>query len=121
MLFMNEWDIETAVREFDPYVTPNRAQLAVVVSNLREWANRNSDGWCYWPKPCNAAKKAMGHIASTTNRENEERRRNDITDAQLKAALSPIKAFLTRQDADHAEVIPVGFTSPLFPMPRRFQ
>ena len=106
MKFMNEWDIERALRTYDPNRTPNRAQLAHVVANLREWANRNSDGWVYWPKPCQAARTAIGHIESTTNQENDYRLRNDITDAEFKAALRPIKSFLTRHGVAHAEVIP---------------
>lgn len=106
MKFMNEYDIEHALRRFDPNVTPNRYHLVLVVSNLRAWANHNSDGWAYWPKPCNAARTAIGHIESTTNRENNDRERNDISDSQLKAALTPIKSFLTRQGVPHSDVIP---------------
>ena len=106
MLFMNEWDIERAVRTYDPNVTPNRAQLARTVANLRIWANQNSDGWVYWPKPCQAAKRAIEQIESTTNREDDYRRRNDITDAEYKAALRPIKSFLTRHGVPHDVVIP---------------
>ena len=99
MRFMNSHDIDYARRRFDPATTPNRAALVLVVDNLRRWADDNSDGWAYWPKPCRAAATAMGHIASTTNADNDFREANDITTAQLRAAVSPIKAMLTRTGA----------------------
>jgi hypothetical protein len=45
-------------------------------------------------------------IDSTTNAENDRRRRIDATDAETAAALRPIKAFLTREKIPHTEVLP---------------
>ena len=106
MKFMNEYDLIHAQQRFDPYVTPRRAELVTVVVKLADWADHNSDGWAYWPKPCQAAKTAIGHIESRTSRENDEQERYDITDSQFTAALRPIKSFLTRQGVAHSEVIP---------------
>jgi hypothetical protein len=103
---MNDYDIDRALRTFDPMTTPNRAYAAAVVANLADWANRNSDGWAYWPKPCRAAEKTMRLVASTTNAENDRRRRVDATDAELTAALRPVKSFLTRHGVPHADVLP---------------
>jgi hypothetical protein len=97
MLYMNDYDMDRAVSRFIRSSKPNRLALALVVRNLAEWANNNSDGWAYWPKPCNAAKAAMEHIQSTTYAANELQESQDITDAEVIAALRPIKAFLTRQ------------------------
>jgi hypothetical protein len=109
MQFMNEYDIDFALRRFLPYgdivgsPTPNRARAAVVVNNLADWANQNSDGWVYWQKPRRAAQRLVAAVASTTNRANEEQERVDLTDAELSAAIRPIKAFLTRQNVPATE------------------
>ena len=100
MLYMNDYDLHFARQRFTRSSTPNRLALVMVVDNLREWADNHSDGWAYWPKPARAAAKAMEQIASTTNVQNRAQEAQDITDAELLAAVRPIKAFLTRQKAD---------------------
>jgi len=94
MLFMNEYEVEDALRRFSghPVLGPASRTLA----NLVDWTNRNSDGWAYWPKPCRAA-KALQELFP--------RRWDDDTDEeylaeQYRRALRPIKAFRTRQAAD---------------------
>jgi hypothetical protein len=96
MRYMNDYDIEFAVRRFTRASKPNRLALALVVQNLAEETNWVSDGWAYWPKPCRAANRAIELIESTTNAANDEQERYDITDAEMLAAVRPIKAFLTR-------------------------
>lgn len=107
MRFMNDFDIEYARQRFGRGSTPNRLALALVVDNLRDWADDHSDGWAYWPKPARAADKAMALIESRTSRENDEQERNDITDVEMQTAVRPIKAFLTRQkvSAEEREII----------------
>lgn len=107
MLFMNDWDLQQARRRFTQDTVPNRLALVMVVDNLREWANENSDGWAYWPLPCRAAKNAMELIQSTAYPEYERRQHEDITDEEMHAAVRPIKAFLTRQkvSAERKELI----------------
>lgn len=109
MRFMNEWDIENAVLRHDPGEVPNRAHLAATVDALRGWANQNSDGWHMWPKPARAAARAMALIDGITLAERDAQL-TDATDAETKAALSPIKAFLTRQGVAHDTVIPARQT-----------
>lgn len=104
MLYMNDYDLSRALHRFNTDDTPNRYRVARVVDNLRRWANANSDGWAYWPKPCRAAASAMRLIESRTNAENDRQEATDATDAEVTAALRPIKAFLTRQGVDHAVV-----------------
>lgn len=96
MRYMNDYDLDSARSRFTRASCPNRLALVLVVDNLREWADTVSDGWAYWPKPARAADKAMALIESRTNRENQEQEANDITDAEMLAAVRPIKAFLTR-------------------------
>jgi len=105
-MYMNDYDLDIALRRFAQGRTPNRLRLTVVVPNLADWANDNSDGWAYWPKPARAAEKAMLLIQSTTYAENQEQESTDATDADVTSALTPIKAFLTRQGVDHSLVIP---------------
>jgi hypothetical protein len=106
--WMNDYDIEIAYRQFGDGGTPNRFAAVCVVNRLRLWTDANSDGWAYWPKPARAASKAMDLIASTTNQANDEKRFNDASDRELRAALSPIKAFLTRQN------VPAGARAEIF-------
>lgn len=100
MRFMNDYDIASARSRFGRGVTPNRLALAIVVDNLAEETNLVSDGWAYWTKPVRAAAKAIELIESTAYPEYERRQHEDITDAELAAAVRPIKSFLTR----HASV-----------------
>ena len=97
MLYMNDYDRQRAVSRFTRAAKPNRLALALVVDNLADWANTHSDGWAYWPKPCRAARQAMLLIYSSTNEANALQERYDISDAEMAAAVRPIKAFLTRQ------------------------
>jgi hypothetical protein len=101
MQFMNDYDLDYARARFTRAATPNRLALVMVVDHLREWADNHSDGWAYWPKPCRAADKAMTLINSRTSRENDEQERTDITEAEMLAAVRPIKAFLTK----HKELV----------------
>lgn len=105
--YMNDYDIQHAVGRFIRASKPNRLALAYVVQNLAEWADEHSDGWAYWQAPRNAADKAMRHIESTTNAANDAQETEDISDAQVREAVRPIKAFLTRQKAEprHKEII----------------
>ena len=97
MKHMNDCDIHMAQYRFTHGHTPYRAALVFTVVELRNWADNNSDGWAYWCKPVQAAQRAISHIASTTNEENDRRAREDISPEEFKAAIRPIKSFLTRQ------------------------
>lgn len=100
MRFMNEWDVGEAVARFDRPETPNLNQAATVLSNLMEWTNRNSDGWPYWAKPARSAARLM-ELLESVDRYNPQ----DVTLAEVRKALSPVKAFLTRQGVNHEEVL----------------
>lgn len=94
MLFMNEYEIENAVMRYslqddEPVLGP----AALTLRNLMDWTNRNSDGWCYWPKPCRAAKALQSLFPRRWDDE-------PPTVEQYRKALVPIKAFRTRQGAD---------------------
>jgi hypothetical protein len=95
--YMNDYDIAYARQRFTRATKPNRLALVMVIDQLAAWANLNSDGWSYWPKPLRAAQAAIALVESRTGRENRAQEAEDITDAEMHAAARPIKAFLTRQ------------------------
>jgi hypothetical protein len=98
MRFMNEREVEDARhRYFDhPVLGPATKTL----ENLVAWTNRNSDGWCYWPKPCRAAARLQELVEGNGTWEARVNPDERATPEALKAALRPIKAFRTRQGAD---------------------
>jgi hypothetical protein len=106
MTWMNEYEIEEALRYTAINELPNLRRGAEVLSALKEWTNDHSDGWPYWQKPARAANKLMDHLQTAMRKRWGEE--EDITDAELKAALSPIKAFLTRQGVEHNLIFKVA-------------
>ena len=73
--------------------------LALTIRELAEQTNRVSDGWAYWLTPRRAAQRAIALIESTTNRADDEQEAEDITRAEMLAAIRPIKSMLTRHAA----------------------
>lgn len=100
MLFMNDWDIENALRRVQPDTQPNLTSAVVALANLAAWANANSDGWHSWPKPCRAA-KALQTLIQGAEKAYRSGSDEDVTAADVKKALAPVKAFLTRQSVSH--------------------
>lgn len=96
-MFLNEDEIEDSLRLTAQQELPNLRTGAVVLSRLKNWTNRNSDGWAYWHKPSAAAGKLQTLISQAQLYRGDA---TDITEAELKKALTPIKAFLTRQGVD---------------------
>lgn len=103
-MWMNEYDIEDALRLTAHFELPNARRGAEILSRLKDWTNNNSDGWPYWQKPAKAADKLMTALQSSIQASRQSDN-TDMTEAQLKAALTPVKAFLTRQGVEHAEII----------------
>jgi hypothetical protein len=95
MLFMNEYEIDSAVIRFaTDSSTPNLGTAALALQRLARWADSNSDGWHSWPKPCRAAKR-LQEVLQAADRFDPQ----DCTAAELRSALTPVKSFLTRQGA----------------------
>lgn len=103
-MWMNEYDIEDALRLTAYFELPVARRGAEILSRLKVWTNNNSDGWPYWQKPSKAADKLMTALQSAIQASHMSDN-VDMTEAQLKAALTPIKSFLTRQGVAHSEVI----------------
>lgn len=109
-MWMNEYDIEHAAVRFTEE-TPNLRRGARILMRLVNYTNRNSDGWPYWQKPARAADKLMTLIQAASRYDPE-----DITEADLKKALTPIKAFLTKQEVDHALILDEPAPPPAIPV-----
>ena len=106
MDFANEYEIDTWRLRFDD--EPTLLCGVLTLRSLVDGVNSCSDGWPYWAAPCRAAQKLIGML-----REAERsywRRGEDVTvtEADLKAAYRPIKAFVTRYGARY------GFTVDLY-------
>lgn len=97
MMYMNDYDLDYARQRFGRGNTPNRLAIVLMVDALRQWTDVHSDGWAYWTDPPRAAVGAMTLIQSTTNAANNLQESTDITDAALRAAVKPVRAFLARQ------------------------
>lgn len=102
---MNEYEVEDALRWFDEDDQPNLIHAARVLYRLMRWTNTVSDGWAYWPKPSRAAQKLQALIlAGRAQNRGNYGDLTDVTEKELKAAFTPIKALLTRHGASHTEV-----------------
>lgn len=103
---MAQHEVKDALRWFDEEDQPNLIHGARVLYRLMRWTNERSDGWAYWRKPSAAAKKLMALLEKgrEVNRHNYGPDLTDANEAELKAAFTPIKSFLTREKAQHSEV-----------------
>jgi hypothetical protein len=96
---MNRYEVEEAAARYAQH--PVLGPATRTLHNLMDWTDANSDGWAYWPKPVRAADKLMTLIEGEDRAAARfDRERADATPAKLAAALRPVKAFRTRQNAD---------------------
>ena len=96
MKWMNEYEVADARRRWRGH--PLLGPATETLQNLVDCTNRSSDGWPYWKKPAKAAARLMELIEPTGRPEARfDEEREDVTEADLRAAYRPIKAFLTRQ------------------------
>ncbi len=84
MLYMNEYEISDVKRRHTSH--PILSKAARFLENFKDEVNAHSDGWCYWSPPVKAARKLMQLVLSA-----------NATEAEFKAALTPIKSFYTRR------------------------
>lgn len=111
MTWLNEYDVQDAVHYIenpwrDDPERPNLKRAVKTLEALVEWTNRNSDGWPYWQKPSRAASKLSEIIQdSVLSHQGRTGYASDISEGELKRALTPIKSFLTKRGVPHEEVI----------------
>lgn len=96
-MWLNEMDVQEARNRALQDDKPNLQHATEVLDRLVEWTNNNSDGWPYWRKPSAASKRLQEAIYPRYFGAWDKRVEDDITDAELKKAIAPIKAFCTRQ------------------------
>jgi hypothetical protein len=84
MLFMNRWDIDDAAFRYSAHEALGPATR--FLQNFRDEVDAHSDGWAYWTPPLKSCAKLMTLI-----------QRGDATQAEVRAALGPIKSFMTRR------------------------
>lgn len=94
MLFMNEWDIATAAQRYADHPVLGRATR--FLDAHKDQVNAHSDGWPYWSAAVRPCAKLMTLVqqADTDKRAGLPLR---ATEADLKAAIAPIRAFYTRR------------------------
>lgn len=103
MLFMNEFEIRDATQRYCDH--PVLGPATITLEALMEWTNGHSDGWCYWPKPCRAA-RGLQELIGTTRTYLDDPDRASVTQEDLKRAYRPIRAFATRHGADFPIYLP---------------
>lgn len=102
--YLNDYEVQDAERIFHLEGLPNLHRSTAIIFALMEYAEDNSDGWHAWPKPRRAA---AGLIEVVDDRRRDHLRGHlfgDISEADLKRLLRPVKAFLTRQKVDQDEM-----------------
>jgi hypothetical protein len=114
-MWMNEHEVQEVLiniaEAHDVEEVPNLYTGARVLDALVEWTNENSDGWPYWTKPSRAARSLMEVFTerSYAIRFGQDRDGSplaDITEADLKRVLTPVKSFLARQGVDYSAALP---------------
>lgn len=86
MIYMNDFDIEEAVRRWESNPVLSRATR--FLSAHAEQTNLHSDGWAHWSAPVKAAKNLQELI---------QRGDPSTTESAYLKALTPIKAFYTKR------------------------
>lgn len=102
MKYWNDYDVEVQARRVEG--CPVRMTGVLIMARLMNWTNANSDGWAYWPKPVRSAKRLMELIETGENFPTYHTPLEDVTEAELRKAVTPIKSFLTRHGVDHDEI-----------------
>lgn len=94
MRFMNDFDIERAIQNHRGH--PVLGPATLTLRNLRDVANANSDGWCYWQAPVRSAAKLMDLIEGDCTWGAYKRQQGVVTASDVRKAYRPIRSMLTR-------------------------
>lgn len=99
-MFMNEYEIREARERWSTSDHPVMKPATRALYAFMQTVNDNSDGWPYWRPASKAATKLMALVDG--DRFDDER--VDATPKALRAALTPIKSFLTRKGLECKEI-----------------
>ena len=94
MLFMNEFDIEEAQARWATH--PTLGPATRFLARFAAEVNAHSDGWPYWSLPVKSAAKLMTVIQDANTRWRDGRS-VETSAEDVRQALVPIKAFMTRR------------------------
>ncbi len=90
-MWMNNWEIDEKANRYQNH--PVLGPASKFLQDFKDVINANSDGWPYWKPASRAATKLM-ELVSTQDP-------SSVTEAQVKAAMTPIKAFCTKHAKDN--------------------
>lgn len=93
-MWMNQWEIESAARL--RHACPNVCKGVKLLHALMESVNAQSDGWAHWAAPGEAADKLMD-LLRTAGNVTWHNTVGTITEAQLEAAIVPIRRMVAVQ------------------------
>lgn len=96
---MNQYDIEAMYR--NKHACQNVRKGVRLLYRLMQSINSQSDGWAYWAAGRKSADKLIALLKTAGNVWYDTDR--TITDAQLKAAISPIRRMVTTQTKKQAQ------------------
>lgn len=92
-MWMNQPEIEWAAQRH--HDCPNVRKGVHLLLRLMQAVNEQSDGWPYWKAPSQAADKLMELLHTAGNLDHGTH--GTISAADLRKAITPIKAMVTRQ------------------------
>ena len=92
-MFMNQPEIEFAASR--QHACPNVTKGIKLMLRLVEAVNAQSDGWAYFPAPSRSCEKLQELVKTAGNLNHGTH--GTITADQLKKAVAPIRAMVTRQ------------------------
>jgi hypothetical protein len=94
-LFFNEHEVEQMADRASR--NPELAPFGRIAVKYVEIINSNSDGWPYWAAGSNAASKFLEKLDKLTNPYRRDGNEPKPTIADLKKAMAPMKALLTKR------------------------
>lgn len=103
-MFMNDDDIDDALSRHGRH--PVLGPAVQTLANLRDWTDEHSDGWPYWPTPARAATRLMELIEGDGTSAYRDGIAEIVTPEMVRRALTPVKAFRTRHQADFRIITP---------------
>ena len=98
-MFMNQYEIEYAARQ--QHICPNVRKAVRLLLRLMEAVNAQWDGWSYWAAPSNSCESLIKLLTTVGNLHYGTH--GKISAADLRKAVAPIRAMVTRQKKKQAE------------------
>lgn len=94
-LFFNEYEIQEMAHRAQ--TNPELAPFGKIALRYVEIVNSNSDGWAYWKAASKSAARFLQSLHKLTMPHHYRYNESMPTTADLRKALSPMKALLTKR------------------------